>query len=70
MKRNVKIIGIGSYLPKRIVKAEEIDKMFSQSIGWSEKKSGVKQRYYVNGKPHHLWELKLLYKQFKKQAFL
>jgi 3-oxoacyl-[acyl-carrier-protein] synthase-3 len=49
MKRSVKIIGIGSYLPKRIVKAEEIDKMFSQSIGWSEKKSGVKQRYYVIG---------------------
>lgn len=47
MKRKVKINGIGSYLPKRVVKATEIDELIGVKKGWSEKKSGVKQRYFV-----------------------
>ncbi|MGN7942835.1 beta-ketoacyl-ACP synthase III [Virgibacillus sp. 6R] len=47
MKRNIKITGIGSYLPKRIVDGAEIDKIIGAKNGWSEKKSGVKQRYFV-----------------------
>jgi 3-oxoacyl-[acyl-carrier-protein] synthase-3 len=47
MKRNIKIKGIGIYLPKRLVKAEDIDQLFSTKSGWSERKSGVKQRYFV-----------------------
>ncbi|WP_312473411.1 beta-ketoacyl-ACP synthase III [Neobacillus sp.] len=47
MKRNVKILGIGSYLPKRIVTAAKIDEMIGAKTGWSEGKSGVKQRHFV-----------------------
>ncbi|MEH7342699.1 hypothetical protein V7122_02240 [Bacillus sp. JJ1532] len=47
MKRNVRIQGIGSYLPKRLVTASEIDQMIGAEDGWSEKKSGVKKRHFV-----------------------
>lgn len=47
MKRNVKIQGMGSFLPKRMVTALEIDQMIGAKEGWSETKSGVKQRYFV-----------------------
>lgn len=47
MKRKVKILGTGSYVPTRVVKAEEIDALIGKAKGWSEKKSGVKQRYFV-----------------------
>ncbi|MEH7522084.1 hypothetical protein V7149_02185 [Bacillus sp. JJ1503] len=47
MKRNVRIQGIGSYLPKRLVTASEIDQMIGAEGGWSENKSGVKQRHFV-----------------------
>jgi 3-oxoacyl-[acyl-carrier-protein] synthase-3 len=47
MKRNVKIQGIGSYLPQRIVSSLEIDKIIGAAPGWSKKKSGVKRRHFV-----------------------
>ncbi|WP_066290650.1 beta-ketoacyl-ACP synthase III [Bacillus sp. FJAT-29937] len=47
MKRKVKIQGIGAYLPKRLVTASEIDQMIGAKDGWSENKSGVKQRHFV-----------------------
>ncbi|MBP3041584.1 beta-ketoacyl-ACP synthase III [Bacillaceae bacterium Marseille-Q3522] len=47
MKRNVKIQGIGTYLPKRIVPAAEIDQIIGAKTGWSEAKSGVKQRHFA-----------------------
>lgn len=47
MKRNIKILGTGSYLPKRVVTALEIDEMIGAKAGWSEHKSGVKQRHFV-----------------------
>ena len=60
MKRNIKIKGIGTFLPKRLVKAEDIDQLFSTKSGWSERKSGVKQRYFVED------ETASLYQQFEK----
>ncbi|WP_026559228.1 beta-ketoacyl-ACP synthase III [Bacillus sp. J37] len=47
MKRKVKILGTGSYVPKRVVNAQEIDGIIGKAEGWSERKSGVKQRYFV-----------------------
>lgn len=47
--RKIKIIGIGKYLPKKIVTSEEIDETLGLRSGWTEKKSGVKTRYYANG---------------------
>ena len=44
---NLKILSTGVYLPKKIVKAEEFDKIFNLEKGWTYKKSGVKQRHYV-----------------------
>lgn len=48
MKRHIKIIGIGSYLPNRTIHSDEVDKMISATNGWSEKRSGVKQRYFID----------------------
>lgn len=47
MVRKVKIAGMGIYLPKRIVKASEIDQLVGAYLGWSEAKSGVKQRHFI-----------------------
>ena len=47
MARKVKITGIGIYLPKRIVTASEIDMLIGAAPGWSEAKSGVKQRHLL-----------------------
>ncbi|QVY59772.1 beta-ketoacyl-ACP synthase III [Cytobacillus gottheilii] len=47
MARKVKITGIGIYLPKRIVTASEIDMLIGAAPGWSEAKSGVKQRHFI-----------------------
>lgn len=44
---NLKILSTGVYLPKKIVLAEEFDKIFNFEKGWTYKKSGVKQRHYV-----------------------
>ncbi|MEH7125023.1 hypothetical protein V7127_17505 [Bacillus sp. JJ1773] len=34
-------------MPKRLVTASEIDQMIGAEGGWSENKSGVKQRHFV-----------------------
>lgn len=45
--RYTKIFGSGKYLPKRIVTSAEIDKRIGVPEGWSERKSGVKIRHFV-----------------------
>lgn len=47
MSLMVRILGTGKYLPSKIVTSEEIDKKLGLSIGWTEKKSGVKKRHYI-----------------------
>ncbi|KRG16645.1 beta-ketoacyl-ACP synthase III [Lederbergia galactosidilytica] len=49
MNRKVKIVGVGKYLPPKVVTAEELDQMLQTQPGWTLKKSGVKERHYVNG---------------------
>lgn len=49
MKRRVKIVGIGKYLPKKIVTSEAMDQQLQLPSGWTYKKSGVKIRHYVEG---------------------
>lgn len=44
----IKIEGIGRYLPKRIVKGEEVDRIIGKKIGWTSDYVGVKERRYVN----------------------
>lgn len=44
---NVKIISTGSYLPPKIVTDEVFDKRFNLEAGTTLKKSGVKNRHYV-----------------------
>ena len=44
---NIKILGSGKYLPSKKVTSEEIDDKIGVSKGWSEKKSGVKVRHFV-----------------------
>lgn len=45
--RNVKILGIGKYLPKKKVYSSELDKVLGVNDGWVEKKSGVIYRNHV-----------------------
>lgn len=47
LERKIKIVGTGSYLPKRKVNSENIDTIIGAPKGWSEKKAGVKNRYFV-----------------------
>lgn len=47
MKRNVKIVSTGMYLPNKRVTSIEIDKIIDKPDGWTEKKSGVKERRFV-----------------------
>ncbi|WP_230777048.1 3-oxoacyl-ACP synthase III family protein [Roseiconus lacunae] len=45
IKQNFKIIGSGSYYPKRIVTAEEIDRRVKRAPGWTESHLGVRTRH-------------------------
>ncbi|SHE80625.1 3-oxoacyl-[acyl-carrier-protein] synthase-3 [Seinonella peptonophila] len=47
MKRKVRILGTGAYLPEREVSALEIDTRLGTKPGWVEKKSGVLTRRFV-----------------------
>lgn len=47
--RHAKILGSGKYLPNRIVTSAEIDKRIDVEEGWTEKKSGIKTRHFVEG---------------------
>jgi 3-oxoacyl-[acyl-carrier-protein] synthase-3 len=46
-KRNVRIAGIGRYLPKNLVTANEIEDRLGVESGWVEAKSGVSERYFI-----------------------
>lgn len=48
MKRQVRILGTGMYLPKQVITAEDIDYKIGTSPGWVKKKSGVLQRRFVS----------------------
>lgn len=48
LKRKLKILGSGCYLPPRIVRGEEIDQKLGLSPGSSERMSGVSSRRYVS----------------------
>ncbi|SFI62699.1 beta-ketoacyl-ACP synthase III [Thermoflavimicrobium dichotomicum] len=47
--RRVRIMGVGRYLPKRKVTAEELDQRLGLEKGWVAKKSGVMVRHFVDG---------------------
>lgn len=44
----MKIIGIGKYLPKRVVDSSEIEKHFNLEEGWCERKLGISKRHWVS----------------------
>jgi len=43
----LKIIGLGRYLPKRIVPSSELETMCGLSAGWVERRNGVRERRWV-----------------------
>lgn len=45
--RSIKILGMGKYLPNKIVTANDIDKKLNLPDGWTFKKSGVEVRHFV-----------------------
>ncbi|MCX7747688.1 MAG: beta-ketoacyl-ACP synthase III [Clostridia bacterium] len=49
MKRYVKILGTGKYLPKKMVTSAELDKKLELRSGWVYKKTGIKHRHHVDG---------------------
>ncbi|RXJ71755.1 3-oxoacyl-ACP synthase [Veronia nyctiphanis] len=44
----MKIIGTGKALPKRLVHSIEIDELLNKEHGWTQKTSGVIQRYFLD----------------------
>jgi 3-oxoacyl-[acyl-carrier-protein] synthase-3 len=45
--RKVKIMGTGTYLPKRLITSDEMDRRLGVPAGWVHKKSDVYTRYFV-----------------------
>lgn len=45
---NVKVRGMGNYLPKRIVSGEDVDKIIGKKLGWTSNYVGVKERRYAS----------------------
>lgn len=45
---NIKIIGVGSFIPKRIVTSEDIDSLIEREKGWTEKHIKIKERRYAD----------------------
>jgi 3-oxoacyl-[acyl-carrier-protein] synthase-3 len=43
----IKIIGLGRYLPKRVVPSSELEAMCGLSAGWVERRNGVRERRWV-----------------------
>lgn len=43
----VKILGMGRYLPKRIIKSSELEERCGLEKGWCERKQGVRERRWV-----------------------
>ncbi len=48
MKKRIKILGSGKYLPTRVVHGEELDRLMGVAPGSSERASGVSERRYAN----------------------
>lgn len=47
MGNHVKILGMGKYLPEKVVYSEEIEKKMGLEPGWAFNRSGVKERRFV-----------------------
>ena len=47
LKTSIKIIGIGKYLPKKIL-SKDLEDHYNIPNGWAEKNSGVKQRHWTD----------------------
>ncbi|GMW02361.1 MAG: 3-oxoacyl-[acyl-carrier-protein] synthase 3 [Candidatus Hydrogenedentota bacterium] len=45
----LKIIGVGHYLPKRVVPSSEVEQLCGLRSGWIGQKTGVQERRWVNG---------------------
>ena len=43
----LKIIGLGRYLPLRIVQSSELESMYALPAGWVERRNGVRERRWV-----------------------
>lgn len=43
----IKVAGIGSYLPGRIISSSELEKKYGLEAGWCERKQGVRERRWV-----------------------
>ena len=43
----IKIIGLGRYLPKRVVSNAEVEELCGLSAGWVERRNGVRERRWV-----------------------
>ena len=41
-----RILGVGRYLPPRVVTNDDLSKMFDTSDEWIQKRSGIKERRY------------------------
>ncbi len=52
MSLPLKIMGVGRYLPKRVVPSSEVEKLCGLNAGWIEKRTGVRERRWVNGESH------------------
>jgi 3-oxoacyl-[acyl-carrier-protein] synthase III len=46
---SVKIAGLGTYLPERIVKSAELEERLGLPSGWIERRTGVRERRYNTG---------------------
>lgn len=65
--RSLKIISMGTYLPK-LRTSEEIEDAFGIPRGWSEKYSGVKQRHHVTTESNGFMGAKAAEKALEKAA--
>ena len=44
----LKIIGLGRYLPPRVVSSSELEEIYALSTGWVERRNGVRERRWVS----------------------
>ena len=45
--KNIKILATESYLPKKEIKSEELEKIYKLESGYIKKRTGINKRYYV-----------------------
>lgn len=53
-----KILGTGSYVPEFSVKNSEFEKFVDTSDEWITTRTGIKERYFITGKPNHYMAVK------------